>query len=125
MLPKLAAGAGTLTLSEARAASATLTSRELLQATHANEKPTANIAAANALTATQREFSMPVIVSKTSAGRNAPVAGVLQQASGHRKMRPIAGSFWGAIVVFAPQPVSGGPHSFDKGASTDARVSYA
>jgi hypothetical protein len=61
-LPKLAAGAGTLTLPDARAASATLTSRGLLQATAANEKPTANIAAANALTATQREFSMPVIV---------------------------------------------------------------
>jgi len=62
MLPKLAAGAGKLTLFSARAASATLTSRELLHATAANEKPTANIAAANALTATQREFSMPVIV---------------------------------------------------------------
>src|SRR6478752_5524010 len=62
MLLKLAAGAGTLTLSAACAASATLTSRVLLQATPENEKPTANIAAPNALTATQRELSMPVIV---------------------------------------------------------------
>jgi len=61
-LPKLDAGAGTvLARSAARAASVTLTSRVLLQATPANENLIANIAAPSALTATHRVFSEPLI----------------------------------------------------------------
>jgi hypothetical protein len=68
-LPKLDAGAGTaLALSAARAASVTLTSRVLLQATPANENPIANMAAPSALIATQRVFS-ELLMAETSAGK--------------------------------------------------------
>ena len=61
-LPRLEAGAGTTTaLSVACAASLTLTSCGLLHATPVNAKPIANMAAPNALIATQRVFSEPFI----------------------------------------------------------------
>src|SRR6187399_2972261 len=102
MLPKLAAGAGTLTLSAARAASATLTSRALLQATAVNEKPTANIAAANALTATQREFSMPVIAREPPPDHKCRLPEPFSKPWASANSGQFA-DFLGAIVATAPR----------------------
>src|SRR6478735_11225548 len=123
MRPKLAEGAGTLTLSAARAASATLRSGAWLQATPAKEKPTANIAAANALTATQREFSMPVMF-RSSTGRKRRLPQPFSKPRATRKSGSLP-TFLGAIVVSAPQPVSNGPHARADPTSPGRNVGYA
>jgi len=107
MLLKLAAGAGTLTLAAARSASATVMPRELLQATPANENPTANIAAPNALIATQRESSMPTM-NRTSAGRKRRLLQLFSKAQAKQHLAKFS-DFWASCVFFSPQPVSGGP----------------